>query len=86
MIFVDFGYLTLVSVLVVAANRFKKNYAALCWNADVARFARQDDGANVLVLPADFLSEDKVFEIIKAWLLAQFKGNEYQARLKIIDE
>src|SRR5690349_2241095 len=39
--------------MVMAANRFKNIYAALCWNESIARMAYEDDGANVLVLTAD---------------------------------
>lgn len=48
----------------VAANRFSKIYAALCWNSEVAKMAKEDDGANVLVLPANFVTTKESFEII----------------------
>lgn len=70
----------------IAANRFKKIYAALCWNKDVARFARQDDNANVLILPSEFVDDDLAFLIIESWLNSEFKGNEYAKRLELIDE
>lgn len=70
----------------IAANRFKGVYAALCWNSDVARMAVEDDGANVLVLPADFVSEEQAISIIKAWLQSTFKGGLYQRRLEMIDD
>ncbi len=69
----------------IAANRYKGIYAALCWNSDVARMAKEDDGANVLVLPADFISEQEAFAIINAWLKASFKAGVYQKRLALID-
>jgi ribose 5-phosphate isomerase B len=70
----------------IAANRHKKIYAALCWNKTVARVAREHDGSNVLVLPADFVSEQEAFAICDAWLSASFKGGVYQDRLTMIDE
>ena len=69
----------------IAANRFKRIYAGLCWNEDVARVAKQDDGINVLVLPADFLSSQQAFSIITTWLTTEFKGGVYQQRLHMID-
>ena len=69
----------------IAANRFAGIYAALAWNEDVARLSRQHDKANVLVLPADFVSNDVSVAMIKAWLGAVFLGNKYQKRIDIID-
>lgn len=70
----------------VAANRFRGIYAALCWNVDIARLAKEDDNANVLVLPADFVTSDLALSIIDVWLKAEFKGGIYQRRLEMIDE
>ena len=69
----------------IAANRYKKIYAALCWNEVVAKQAREHDGANVLVLPADFVDVEQASEIVKAWLFATFNGGRYQERLDMID-
>ncbi|MBD3231423.1 ribose 5-phosphate isomerase B [Candidatus Dependentiae bacterium] len=70
----------------MAANRFNKIYAALCWNKDVAKVARSDDKANVLVLPADFISIEEAFAIIKTWLYTEFQGGRYRKRLEQIDK
>lgn len=70
----------------IAANRCKGIYAALCWNSKIAAMAVEDDGANVLVLPADFISQDQAFSIIETWLKAEFKGGVYQRRLEMMDE
>jgi ribose 5-phosphate isomerase B len=70
----------------IAANRFKKIYAALCWNEQIAARARQHDGANVLVIPAEFVSDQQAYAMISAWLSAQFKGDVYQQRLDMMDE
>ena len=72
--------------MAIAANRFKNIYAAPCWNKDIARLARQDDGANIITLPANFISEQEAFNIIAAWLEAKFKGAEYQRRLEMVDK
>ena len=75
----------------IAANRFKKVYAALCWSPDVARAAKENDNANALVLPADFISDDLAVETVEAWLNASFKDGLHhdaihQKRLDMIDE
>ncbi len=69
----------------VAANRNRGIFAALCWSEKVAKMARQDDGANVLVLPTDFVSPEQAVAIFYAWQNAEFKGGRYQQRLEMID-
>ena len=71
--------------IAMAANRSKSIYAAVCWNADVARTAKEHDAANILVLPADFVKASEAYPIIDAWLKAEFKGGRYQERLDMID-
>ena len=72
--------------IAMAANRYKKIYAALCWSRDVAVLAREDDGANVLVLPADFITPEQAVDIFQAWQQATFKEGVYQKRLEMIDQ
>ena len=69
----------------IAANRVPGIYAALVWSLEVARVAKEDDGANILVLPADFVSVQIAIEMINTWLGASFKGGHYQDRLDMID-
>jgi ribose 5-phosphate isomerase B len=69
----------------IAANRNSGIRAAIVWNETVARLAKEDDDANVLVLPADFVSLKDVLRIIQAWQNAQFKGGRYQERLAMFD-
>ncbi len=69
----------------IAANRLRGIYAALCWNEELARLACEHDGANVLVLPADFVSHEHARLMVNAWLNAEFLGGRYQERLESID-
>jgi len=69
----------------IAANRFKHIYAALVWNERVAGHARAHDNANVLVLPADYVSTAQAPAIIAAWLNAKFLGGRYANRLCDLD-
>ena len=70
----------------IAANRHKKIYAALCWTPEIAYYAKKHDGANVLVLPADFIDNDLVVKIVSTWLETKFEGGRYERRLCMIDE
>ena len=72
--------------MAIMANRFKKIYAALAWNTDVAQQSREHDNANILVLPADYISLKKAEDILRCWLKTEFKGNErYKRRISQLD-
>ena len=73
--------------MAIAANRVRGIRAALAWDPESARHAREDDNANVLVLPADFMSTEVALACVDAWLGAKFKGDpKYQRRLDEIEE
>lgn len=72
--------------MAIAANRHKYMYAAVAWNKDVARQCKQEDNANILVLPSDFVSCDDAVIMVHEWLAQEFKGGRYLERLKMIDK
>ena len=67
------------------ANRYPRVRAAVAWNPDVAKLARQHNDSNVLVLPARFLSEEQGVEILKAWLETPFEGGRHARRVDKIE-
>lgn len=69
----------------IAANRFKKIYAALCCSPDMAAVARQHDCANVLALSSDFITKELSFQIVTSWLKEDFLGGRYEKRLQMLD-
>lgn len=60
--------------MAMAANRFKKIRAALCWNIPSAKKAREDEDANVLVIPAWWVTEQGACAIAHAFLTTKFSG------------
>lgn len=70
----------------IAANRHRGIFAALVWNEILAAAAKQDENANILVLPADFIDGDQAIGIIQSWLTATFKEGRYERRLQMIDK
>lgn len=70
----------------IAANRFKGIYAALAWNPEVAKRAKEHNNANVLVIPADFVSLETALQMIKAWHEARFLEGRYLQRIEMIDQ
>lgn len=56
--------------------------AGLCWMPEIATLTRQHNNANVLVLPARFVTNDEAVEIIDAFFAAEFEGGRHENRLK----
>jgi ribose 5-phosphate isomerase B len=68
-----------------AANRHHGVRAAVAWTPEVARLARAHNDANVLVLPARFVTEQQGLEILRAWLTEPFEGGRHQRRVQKIE-
>ena len=69
-----------------AANRHHGVRAAVAWAPEIARLAREHNDANVLVLPARFVSEDEGVEILRTWLDTRFEGGRHARRVAKIDQ
>ncbi len=70
----------------ISANKIRGIRCALCWNEDTARLSRQHNDANVLSLPARFVPQDEINEIVKAWLSADFEGGRHERRVEKIGQ
>lgn len=68
-----------------AANRHAGVRAAVAWTPEVARLARAHNDANVLVLPARFVTEQEGVEILRAWLTTPFEGGRHERRVQKIE-
>jgi ribose 5-phosphate isomerase B len=68
-----------------AANRHHGVRAAVAWTPEVAKLARAHNDANVLVLPARFVSEREGVDILKAWLDTPFEGGRHERRVQKIE-
>ena len=68
-----------------AANRHPGVRAAVAWTAEVARLAREHNDANVLILPARFVSPEDGVEILRTWLATDFAGGRHARRVAKID-
>lgn len=70
----------------MAANHHQGIRAALAWNTEVAALARQHNNANVLCLPARYVSEAEAFSIAEAYLNAEFEGGRHERRVEKIHQ
>jgi ribose 5-phosphate isomerase B len=67
------------------ANRHPHVRAAVAWTPEIAALARKHNDANVLVLPARFISEEDGVAILKAWLDTPFEGGRHERRVEKIE-
>ena len=65
----------------MTANKHKGIRSALCWNAEIAALARQHNDANIVALPARFISEQEALEIVETFLGTTFEGGRHQRRI-----
>lgn len=71
----------------MAANRFKGIRAALAYDQEEARTARNDDDSNVLCLSARTMSFDKSVGVLHTWLMTPFAGaNRFKRRIQELDQ
>ncbi len=71
----------------IAANKFKGVRAALSWDPKHAESSRTDDDANILVLPAEYMTKEEALEIAQKWLITGFSGEEkYIKRLEKLEK
>ena len=71
--------------MAIAANKVRGVRAAVAWNEEIARLARQHNDANVLALPARFTPEGDLDGIVRAWFSADFEGGRHAARVAKIE-
>jgi ribose 5-phosphate isomerase B len=68
-----------------AANRYAGVRAAVAWTPEIAELSRRHNDANVLILPARFVSEDQGAEILRRWLESPFDGGRHERRVAKIE-
>ena len=70
--------------MAMTLNKHQGIRAGLCWNTDVAALIRQHNNANVVVLPARFISNDEAMAIVSTFLSSEFEGGRHQRRVEKI--
>lgn len=82
----DFGILICGSGngVAMAANKHQNIRAALCWNKEVVELSRQHNDANILCLPARFITLDQAMEYCNAFVSTPFEGGRHANRVNKI--
>lgn len=68
----------------ITANKHQGVRAALCWDVPLAELARQHNNANVLGLPANFISQELALDIVRAFFNTDFEGGRHERRVSKI--
>jgi ribose 5-phosphate isomerase B len=68
------------------ANRYPHVRAAVAWNPEVAKLAREHNDSNVLVVPARFVTEAQGVAILRTWLDTAFEGGRHARRVDKIEK
>ncbi|HTA26326.1 MAG TPA: ribose 5-phosphate isomerase B [Bacteroidia bacterium] len=69
----------------MSANRHHGVRSALCWNAEIAMLARQHNDANVIALPARYISVEEAEKCLDAFFNTAFEGGRHTDRVKKIE-
>ena len=69
----------------MTANKHAGVRAALCWNTEVAVLARSHNDANIICLPARFITEEGAFEMVDVFFSTVFEGGRHQNRVNKIN-
>ena len=79
----DFGVLLCGSGqgVAITANKHQGIRAALVWDVPLAPLARQHNNANIICLPARFISVEKAIECLDLFLKTDFEGGRHAARV-----
>ncbi len=69
----------------ITANKHQKVRAGLCWNIEVAKLVRQHNDANIICIPARFVTLELAIDMINIFMQTNFEGGRHQNRIDKIN-
>ena len=70
----------------MTANKNSNVRAALSWNLEIAALAKQHNNANIVCIPARFISKEEALEIVKLFIQTSFEGGRHERRVNKINK
>ena len=67
--------------MAITLNKHQGVRAGLAWNSEVGRLVKAHNNANVLVMPARFITYQMATRILNTWLSTEFDGGRHQRRI-----
>lgn len=65
----------------MTANKHQNIRAAICWQEEIAKLARLHNNANILCLPARFITTEEAINILTIFMSTDFEGGRHQNRV-----
>ena len=65
----------------MTANKYQDIRSALCWSKEIVALARQHNNANILSLPARFISIPQAIAMVEVYINTDFEGGRHQNRI-----
>ena len=65
----------------MTANKHQKVRAALCWTKEIVALAREHNNANILSLPARYISIPQSLAMVETYISTDFEGGRHQGRI-----
>lgn len=65
----------------MTANKYQDIRSALCWSKEIVALARQHNNANILSLPARFISIPQAISMVEVYINTDFEGGRHQNRI-----
>ena len=70
----------------ITVNKYPGVRSALCWTIEIAALARQHNNANVIAIPARFVSAEMALEMVKVFFETDFEGGRHSRRVDKIPQ
>ncbi len=68
----------------MTVNKYPSVRGALVWNTDIARLSREHNNANIICLPARFISKQQAIDFVDLFLATKFEGGRHNRRVQKI--
>jgi len=68
----------------MVANKYQNVRAAICWEEEITKLARLHNDANIIAIPARFISNVHASELVHLFLITEFEGGRHERRIQKI--
>ncbi len=68
----------------ITANKHQHIRAAICWNEELASLARRHNDANIIALPARYITLEMALRLVDVFLQTGFEGGRHERRVNKI--
>ena len=65
----------------IVANKYQLIRSAVCWTDEIAKFSRLHNDANIIALPARFISPEEALNLVKIFFTTDFEGGRHERRV-----